>query len=116
MKPLIVILAICTLGYVVDHWQELKERHGMVATAENHGLIIYTTKGYPASVILEGQLKKQGFAYEKRDLGKEYVAHELTEKLARVGKMSGSIPMPVVEIDGVLVEGASMKEIVRRMR
>jgi len=116
MKPLIVILAICTLGYVVDHWQDLKERHTLVATADSHGLILYTSKALPACVRLEAELKKRGIAFQIRDVGDEANSRKLTEDLARVGKMGGSIPMPVAEIDGVLIEGATVREIERRMR
>jgi hypothetical protein len=113
MKQLIVILAICTLGYVFDHWQALAERHGVVST-NSHELIIYGTKSSPASVQLEGELKKLGIPFEKRDVTNRSASAELTDKLVRVGKTS-SAPLPVAEIDGVLLEGASMEEVARRL-
>jgi len=116
MKPLIVILAICSLGYVVDHWQDLKERHSLVATADPHGLILYSSKSIPACIYLEAELKKRGIPFQIRDLSDEANSRKLTEDLARIGKMGGSIPMPVAEIDGALIEGATIKEIERRLR
>lgn len=115
MKQLIVILAICSLGYVFDHWQALAERHGMVST-NSHELIIYGIKSSPACIQLEGELKKLGIPFEKRDLGNSSASSELTDKLARVGKMGRNAPVPVAEIDGVLVEGATMEDISRRLR
>jgi glutaredoxin len=115
MKPLIVLFAICTLGYVVDHWKELTERHSLVATSDAHGLIIYSSKTCPACIVLEADLKKRGIAYRKCDLADQANVREMTDKLARIGKMGGSIPMPVADIDGIMVEGASIKDIIRRM-
>ena len=71
MKPLIVILAICTAGYVADHWQELTEQHKVSATAEAPGLIIYGSKTCPACVRLEGALTRKGISFQKRDLDDE---------------------------------------------
>ncbi|MEP6671066.1 MAG: hypothetical protein ABJF10_18040 [Chthoniobacter sp.] len=84
--------------------------------ADTHGLIIYSSKALPACVRLEAELKKRGIAFQIRDMGKEANSRKLTEDPARVGKMGGSIPMSVAEIDGVLVDGATIKEIERRMR
>ena len=67
MKPLIVILAVCTLGYAADHWQEIKERHSLFATAEAPTLIVYGSKSSAACIRLEAELDKQGIAYQKRD-------------------------------------------------
>jgi len=114
MKPLIVIIAICTLGYVFDHWQALAERHGVVST-NSRELIIYGTKSSPACVQLEGALKKLGIPFEKRDLSNQSASAELTDKFARVGKIRSSAPLPVAEIDGVLVESATVEEIARRL-
>ncbi len=88
----------------------------MVATADTRGLILYSSKSLPACYLLETELKKRGIPFEKRDLSVEANSHQLTEDLARVGKMGGSIPMPVAEVDGVLIEGATLREIERRMR
>jgi hypothetical protein len=115
MKPLIVLLAICSVGYVVDHWQELTNRHQMMSVAEPRGLIIYGNKSSGACVLLEGELNKRGIAHQRKDLGNEANSHELTEKLARVGKMGGSIAIPVAEIDGVLIEGVSIEQITKRL-
>lgn len=114
MKPLIVILAICTLGYVFDHWQALAERHGMVST-NSHELIIYGTKSSPACVRLEGELKKLGIPFENRDLDNSSASRELTDKLVRVGKMKSSTSIPIAEIDGVMVESVTVEEISRRL-
>src|SRR5262249_9711244 len=116
MKPLIVLLAICTLGYVADHWQELTQRHGAVATPGAHGLIVYGTKTCPVCVRLETELDKQGIPYQKRDLSNEADVRELTDKLMRVGRMGGRIGIPVAEVDGVLMEGASLAQITKRMK
>jgi len=116
MKPLIVILAICTLGYVADHWEQLKERHATEATTDAHGLIIYGSKSCPACVRLEGELDKQGIAYEKRDVNVAADFRELIGKLARVGKMGGPIPIPIADVDGVLLEGASVEQITKRLK
>jgi hypothetical protein len=116
MKPLIVLLAVCALGYGFDHWQALAERHGTVASNNSHELIIYGAKSSSACVQLEGELKKLGIPFENRDLSRSGVAQELNEKLARVGKMGGSVPMPVAEVDGVLVEGATVADISHRLR
>lgn len=115
MKPLVVILAICTLGYAFDHWRALGERHGMVATNNSHELIIYGTKASSNCVRLEGELKKLGIPFENRDLDNPSVSQELTDKLARVGKMSSNAPLPVAELDGVMIEGVSVEEISRRL-
>ena len=114
MKQLIVILAICTLGYVFDHWQALAERHGVVST-NSHELIVYGNKSSSASVQLEYELKKLGIPFENRDLSNPSASRELTEKLVRVGKTSSNVPLPVAEIDGVLVEGVSVEEIAHRL-
>ncbi|MDR3404404.1 MAG: hypothetical protein P4L99_18030 [Chthoniobacter sp.] len=116
MKPLIVILAICSLGYAVDHWQDLKERHSLAAAPDAPGLILYSSKAIPACVQLEAELKKRGISFQRRDMGDEANSRKLTEDLARVGKMGGSIPMPVAEVDGALIEGATLKEIQHRLR
>jgi hypothetical protein len=118
MKPLIVLIAICTLGYTVDHWQELTHRfnNGTEATGNAHELIIYENNSSSACVQLMGQLKKSGIAFEKRDLSKQANSNELTDKLARVGKMKGSIAIPVAELDGVLIEGATIYDITPRMK
>ena len=115
MKPLIVIIAICTLGYVFDHWQALAERYGTVST-NSHELIIYGNKASPVCVRLEGELKKLGIPFEKRDLANPSASRELTEKLVRVGKLGGKFRVPVAEVDGIILEGASMEEISRRLR
>ena len=115
MKPLIVIIAICTLGYVFDHWEALAERYGTVST-NSHELIIYGNKASPVCIRLEGELKKRGIPFEKRDLGNPSASRELTEKMARVGKMGGNVQVPVAEVDGIIVEGASMEDISRRLR
>ncbi len=116
MKSLFVLLAICALGYAIDHWQVLTNRYHGTSVAEGRGLVIYGTKSCAACVKLEGELKKRGIAYEQKDIGEEANMHELTEKLARVGKMGGSIAIPVAEIDGVLHEGVNINEVTRRLK
>jgi hypothetical protein len=115
MKQLIVILAICALGYVFDHWQALAERHGGVST-NSHELIVYGIKSSSASVQLEYELKKLGIPFENRDLSIPSASRELTEKMVRVGKAGRAPSLPAAEIDGVLVEGVSIEEIARRLR
>lgn len=115
MKQLIVILAICALGYVFDHWQALAERHGVVSTS-SHELIIYGTKSSPAYVQLENELKKLGVPFENRDLSNPSASRELTEKMVRVGKAGRTPSLPVAEIDGMVVESASVEEIAHRLR
>ncbi len=115
MKPLIVIMAICSLDYVADHWQELRKRYTSVKATELPALIIYSSKAIPACIQLEADLKKRGIPFQIRDLSDEANARKLTEDLVRVGKMAGSIPMPVAQIDGALIEGATVKEIQRRL-
>jgi len=115
MKSLFVILAICTLGYAVDHWQELSNRH-RVPVVDPHGLIIYGTKSCGACVQLEHELDKRSIPYQKKDLADEANFHELTEKLVGVGKMGGSIAIPVAEIDGVLYQGTNINEVTKRLR
>lgn len=114
MKPLIVIIAICTLGYVFDHWQALAERHGMVST-NSPELIVYGIKSSPDSVKLEGELKKLGIPFEKRDVNDPSASTELTDKLARVGKIRSSAPLPVADVNGVMIESATVEEITRRL-
>lgn len=116
MKPLIVILAICTLGYVADHWQQLTGQRTVFATAGDPRLIIYGSKSCPACVRLEGALTRQGIAFQNRDLGDEANSRELGEKLARLGRPGGQIAIPVAEIDGVLIIGASLDQITKRMK
>jgi glutaredoxin len=89
--------------------------HGTPSGAEPHVLIIYGTKSSAAYVYLEGELDKRGIAYEKRDLTKDENLRELTDKRARVGKIGGNIALPVAEIDGVLVEGATVEDVAHRM-
>ena len=115
MKSLIVLLAICALGYSIDHWQRLTNRFQSTAGPETHVVIVYGTKSSAAYVHLEGELEKRGIAYEKRDLTKDENLHELTDKRARLGKMGGNVAIPVAEIDGVLVEGATIEDVSRRL-
>jgi len=116
MKPLLVILAICAAGYVTDHWQQLTVPHSSSATSAAHVLIIYGSKTCPACVRLEGALHQQGISYQKCDLAEDANFRELIGKLARVGKMGGRIAIPVAEVDGVLVEGASIEQITKRLK
>lgn len=116
MKSLIVLLAVCSLGYVVDHWQELAQKHSLVASAEAPELIIYSSKADPACVRLEGALKKQGIRYVRRDMTVEANQLELTDKMVRVGKIKGSIQIPAADIDGVMYEGVTIEEIVHKMQ
>lgn len=99
----------------MDHWDELQGRAPVMPVTDN-SLVIYGTKTFGPCVQLEGELTRGGISFEKRDLSKDDDMRELTEKLARVGKMSGHFSMPVAEVNGVLVEGASMGEITRRLR
>ena len=115
MKSLIVLLAICTLGYGIDHWQELSTHRRATADSESQGLIIYGSKFYPACVQLENELNKRGIPYQKRDVSDEASFHELGDKMARVGKMGGRIAIPVAEINGVLFEGATIETISRKI-
>ncbi len=115
MKSLIVLLAICCLGYGIDHWQELSTHRRATADSESQGLIIYGAKSYPACVQLENELNKRGIPYQKRDVSEEAGLHELSDKMARVGKMGGRLAIPVAEIDGILYEGATIETISRKM-
>jgi len=115
MKSLIVLLAVCSLGYAVDHWQELAEKHSSVATVDARELILYSSKAEPSCVRLEAELKKQGIPYQRRDLLANGTRRELNDELARVGKKVDGIPMPVAEIDGVLYEGVTFEQIVHRL-
>ncbi|EDY20477.1 hypothetical protein CfE428DRAFT_1674 [Chthoniobacter flavus Ellin428] len=115
MKSLIVLLAVCSLGYAVDHWQELAEKRSSVATVDAPELILYSSKAEPACVRLEAELKKQGIRYQRRDLTVNATRHELNDELARVGKRVDSVPMPVAEIGGVLYEGVTFEQIVHRL-
>ena len=114
MKPVIALLSICALGYAVDHWQELNS-HRAPESANVHRLIIYGTKSCSPCIQLEKELNAQHIPFQKRDLADGSDSHELSEKLARIGKMGGSVPIPVADIDGVIVVGASIQEITRRM-
>jgi glutaredoxin len=116
MKPLIVILAVCMLGYVANHWRQIKEQRTLFVTAEAPRLVIYGSKSYPACVRLESQLAKQGIAFQKRDLDDEATSRELAGKLARLGQPGGHIAMPVAEVDGVLIFGASFEQITKRLK
>ncbi len=115
MKSLIVLLAVCSLGYAVDHWQELTQRYSKVASAESPELILYSSKAEPACVQLEGALKKQGIRYQRRDMTVEANQQELTDKLVRVGRIKGSIQIPAADIDGSIYEGVTMEEIVHKL-
>lgn len=116
MKSLIVLLAVCSLGYAVDHWQELTQKHSVVASAEAPELILYSSKAEPACVRLEAELKRQGIPYQRRDMTVQSSQLELTDKLVRVGKIKGSIAMPAADIDGVIYEGVTVEEIVHHLR
>jgi glutaredoxin len=116
MKPLIVILAICSLGYAADHWQELANRHREMPVTDPHGLTIYGTKSCGPCIQLQRELEKRGIPYQKKDLDDQANFHELTDKLVRVGKMGGSIAIPVAEIDGVLYQGATIGQVTKKLR
>lgn len=117
MKTLIVLLAVCSLGYAADHWQELTRKHSsLMGTAEAPELILYTSKAEPACVRLEGELKKQGIHYQRRDMSREETQHELDDQLGRVGKRSSDrISLPVAAIDGAVYEGATFEQIVHHL-
>ncbi len=114
-KPLIVLLSICAVGYAVDHWDELSSR-GEPLAGNPHGLIVYSKKSSGACVKLENELKNRHIAYERRDLDKEANSQELSEKLARVGKMGGNVAIPVAEVDGVLYQDISIDKLAKKLR
>jgi len=115
-KPLIVLLSICAVGYAVDHWDELSSRGEPLAPPPPHGLVIYGKKSSSDCVQLENELKIRHIAYKKRDLDQEANSQELTEKLGRVGKMSGNVVIPVAEVDGVLYQGINIDKLVKKLR
>jgi glutaredoxin len=116
MKPLLLILAICSLGYAADHWDSLTGRRPVTADMESAGLVIYGMKSCPACVQLENELHRRGIPFQERKLDNEASMHELTDTLARVGKMGGSIPMPVADINGIIIEGATIEEVLRKLK
>jgi len=112
MKSLIVLLAICAMGYGVDHWQELTNLHPTTG-GDTHALVIYGTKSCEAYVRLEGQLAKRGIPYTKCDLSKDENYRALMDARARVGKVGGKISIPVADVDGVVLEGATFEQIAK---
>ena len=114
MKMAPFLLAVFVVGYAVNHWQELRSGH-FQAPAAAPRLIIYGIKSEGAFVKLEGELNERNVPYQKRDLNDDASVRELTEKRARIGKLGGEPKLPAADIDGVLVEGATFPEIMRRM-
>lgn len=118
MDRLFAILVVCAGGYVYNHWDEFSGKQPEIpeAFAQPAPLVVYSSRTEPACVKLEGELTRQGIPFQRRDLSKELNARELTEKFARVGKMKESYAMPVAEINGFMVEAASINDIKRRLK
>jgi len=114
MKPVPFLLAICVVGYAASHWQELRSGHVSVP-AEAPRLIIYGMKSEGSFVKLDSELNGRNVPHQTRDLGDDANVRELIEKRARIGKLGGEPKLPAADIDGVLVEGATFPEIMRRL-
>jgi hypothetical protein len=120
MKPLLTVLAICLLGYVIDHWRELAIRYhafvpaAAVSAAQPPLVTVYGSKSSSACVQLEHELEKRDISYVHKDLGTESNRTELQDKLFRIGKGS-HIAIPVAEIGGVLYENATISEVSKRL-
>ena len=115
MKPLILILGFCAVGYGIDHWQEITHRRQNITAEIPHGLTLYSTKSSGPCVQLEQQLNERGIAYERKDLDEEANKTELQEKFERVGKMNCAITPPVAEIDGVLYPAVKVDVISKKL-
>lgn len=115
MRPAIVLLSICAIGYAADHWQDLSGRH-TAGAQPTHEVIIYGAKSSGPYVQLQYQLMKNDVVFQKRDVNDEANARELTEKMARIGHMNTNYRYPVADVDGVMVEGATVRDISRHMR
>jgi hypothetical protein len=116
MKSVFVLLVICTLGFGIDHWQEIKEQRTLFVATPAPGMIIYGSKANPASVRLQAALTKQGIPFQKRDLDNEADSRELDEKMANLNRQGRHIVMPVAEIDGALIPGATYEQIIKRLK
>jgi hypothetical protein len=116
MRNLLGLLAICTAGYAVDHWAELTHQPVAAPAGPAHELILYGAKSSGAFVQLDRDLTKRGIVHEEKDLSDEANFRELTEKLARIGKVGGQIAIPVAEVDGVLMEDATLEKVSKKLR
>jgi len=113
MRPAIALLSICAIGYAADHWQDLS-RH-TAGAQPTHQVTIYGAKSSGPFIQLQYQLMKVDIAFEKRDVTEEANARELTEKMARIGHMNTNYRYPVADVDGIMVEGATVHDISRRI-
>jgi hypothetical protein len=114
MRPAIVLLSICAIGYAADHWQDLSGRHNADAQPQ-HQLIIYGAKSSGPYIQLQYQLMKNDIVFQKRDVTDESTARELTEKMVRIGRVNTNFRYPVADVDGVMVEGATVRDITRHL-
>ena len=114
MKFAFVLLAIAALGYALNHRQELGFSQDVSPMTGASRLIVYGKKSSPASLQLEAGLDRALIPYEKRDMDDPASASELTEKRVRLGKVGGQPVLPVADVDGVLIENASLPVILRR--
>lgn len=116
MKPLYVIAMICAAGYAIDHWHQIAKRHQQMVHVDAPRVILYGSRSSSTFVLLKRDLDQFGIAYEARDLSDEANFHEVNEKLARIGKMGNSIPLPIAEVDGVMLEGADYPAIAKKLK
>jgi hypothetical protein len=115
MRTAIVLLSICAIGYAADHWQDLSGRH-ITDAPPKHQITIYGAKSSGPFVQLQYQLMRDDVVFQKRDVTEPASARELTEKMARIGHVNTNYRYPVADVDGVMLEGATEHDIVRRAR